>query len=356
MSTQNAVVALIHDQLGTALKDFFQLGQDAPVPEKLVSLIAQEQSLLEQLQEVETTDDEKKAPNVTFGLVIDIVGNSVSSLFGHLPISSTTPPTLPLLSLSPELQRLFQNQLKFFAAQKDDLITMVTARDANTRRNAVEGLFIDGRTFFTQGLQGFFGDDIGAVLSLATIGNALEGSTLLGAVQVPKSIEQALLDYFFKKEGYQTIDSSNVVSPVHLSDIVTAAASGASGTSGPGDPDQLKSLFSKATAEHYVRDVIRVTVEAAYDTARNLRDTYETKKATVRSLKSGSFQDAIERKFVNWFRGFSAMAESTAMRTVEVATQGVSEFQTNPLIAAAAGTFAGTVARKLAQDSFLMAL
>jgi hypothetical protein len=47
------------------------------------------------------------------------------------------------------------------------------------------------------------------------------------------------------------------------------------------------------------------------------------------------------------------MAESAAMRAVEVGTQGVSEFQTNPLIGAAAGSFAGTVARKLAQDSFL---
>jgi hypothetical protein len=44
------------------------------------------------------------------------------------------------------------------------------------------------------------------------------------------------------------------------------------------------------------------------------------------------------------------------MRGVEVATQGVSQFQTNPLIAAAAGAFAGTVARKLAQNSFLDAL
>jgi len=50
------------------------------------------------------------------------------------------------------------------------------------------------------------------------------------------------------------------------------------------------------------------------------------------------------------------MAESVTMRAVEVGTQGVSEFQTNPLIAAAAGTFAGTVARKLAQDSFLALL
>lgn len=64
-------------------------------------------------------------------------------------------------------------------------------------------------------------------------------------------------------------------------------------------------------------------------------------------------REAIVDKFVAWFRGFSSMAESAVMRAVEVGTQGVSEFQTNPLIAAAAGAFAGTVARKLAQDSFL---
>ena len=56
------------------------------------------------------------------------------------------------------------------------------------------------------------------------------------------------------------------------------------------------------------------------------------------------------KKFVAWLRGFSTMAESAAMRAVEVGTQGVAEFQTNPLIAAAAGSFAGTAARKLAQD------
>jgi len=53
------------------------------------------------------------------------------------------------------------------------------------------------------------------------------------------------------------------------------------------------------------------------------------------------------------FARLSSMAESAAMRAVEVGTQGVSEFQTNPLIAASSGSFAGTVARKLAQDSFL---
>jgi hypothetical protein len=61
----------------------------------------------------------------------------------------------------------------------------------------------------------------------------------------------------------------------------------------------------------------------------------------------------VEDKFVAWLRGLSSMSESAAMRAVEVGTQGVSEFQTNPLIAAAAGSFAGTAARKLAQDYFL---
>jgi hypothetical protein len=62
---------------------------------------------------------------------------------------------------------------------------------------------------------------------------------------------------------------------------------------------------------------------------------------------------AVENKFTNWFRGFSSMAESGSMRAVEIGTQGFSEFQTNPLIATAAGSFAGTVARKISQHSFL---
>jgi hypothetical protein len=38
---------------------------------------------------------------------------------------------------------------------------------------------------------------------------------------------------------------------------------------------------------------------------------------------------------------------------VEEATLGVAQFQTNPLLAASAGTFAGSVARKAAQHVFL---
>jgi hypothetical protein len=52
----------------------------------------------------------------------------------------------------------------------------------------------------------------------------------------------------------------------------------------------------------------------------------------------------------------SGVAESQAMSAVEQATLGVSTFQSNPLIAAAAGTFAGTAARKAAQHVFLSEL
>jgi hypothetical protein len=326
----------------------------------LVCLFPNQRTLLEQLEEVDN-GKEKNPPDVTFGLVIDIVGNSVSSLLEDLakPLQINLPLLpFPFLPFSPEqlarLRKHFTAELQFFAAQINDLIKMVTATDATTRKDASKKLF-SNPGFFRPGLQPLIGDGIGAVFSLATIGNALQVSSLPDSEQVPKEVEKALLDYFFKKEGYQTIDGSNIVSPVHLSDIVATVP--ASGTSGSGGLDQLKNLFSKATAEQYERDVIRVTVEAAYDTARGLRKSYKTTETDLQNLKKDPPQkDAIEKKFVNWFRGFSAMAESTAMRAVEVATLGVSEFQTNSLIAAAAGTFAGTVARKLAQDAFLKVL
>jgi hypothetical protein len=51
--------------------------------------------------------------------------------------------------------------------------------------------------------------------------------------------------------------------------------------------------------------------------------------------------------------GASAESSWRTFKVAAIGERGVSEFQTNPLIAAAVGSFAGTVARKLAQDSFL---
>jgi hypothetical protein len=352
MSTQNAVAVLIYDQIGGILKDFFDNGDFS-------NLLSPMESLLHQLE----NGPENEPPEVTFGLLIDFVGNSVSSSLDHLakPFTTTFPLLpLPFFSISSELLKqlraLFDKNIRFFGTKMDALVTMITATNADARKSASKDLFTDS-TFFSEGLQKLIGDEIGAVLSLATIGNALQESPLNNVGQVPVSVEKALRDYFFNKKGYQTVDGSNIVSPVHLSDIVSAVAGGATSTSGSPDLAQFKSLFSKATAEHYVRDTIRVTVEAAYDTSRDLRKAYKDTRDKLRELKdTAALKDAIGNKFVTWFRGFSAVAESAAMRTVETATEGVSGFQTNTLIAAAAGTFAGTIARKLAQDDFLEVL
>ncbi len=50
------------------------------------------------------------------------------------------------------------------------------------------------------------------------------------------------------------------------------------------------------------------------------------------------------------------MAESTVTSAFEEAGNGVGWFQTNPIIAAAIGTFAGSAARKATQDVFLKEL
>ncbi|MBI3301991.1 MAG: hypothetical protein HYZ72_07940 [Deltaproteobacteria bacterium] len=63
-----------------------------------------------------------------------------------------------------------------------------------------------------------------------------------------------------------------------------------------------------------------------------------------------------KNKFADWFKGFSSVAESTVTGAVEEASLGVAAFQSNALIAASVGTFAGTAARKAAQHVFLSEL
>src|SRR5262249_30407243 len=82
-------------------------------------------------------------------------------------------------------------------------------------------------------------------------------------VEGAKAVEEAVLQYFFTTDGSQTVDGTRLVSPVQLSDINVQALG------------NLKSLFS-GTAERYVRDLVRLMVEAA-DDARydNLPQRYQ---------------------------------------------------------------------------------
>ena len=150
-----------------------------------------------------------------------------------------------------------------------------------------------------------------------------------------KAVEDAVLKYFFTSDGYTTVDGTKLVSPVQLSSIDLQAAG------------QLKSTFA-GTAERYVRDLVRIMVEAA-DDARydDLPKRYQATLELVGDKRP---------KYESWFKGFSSMAEAAVTSAVEEACLGVSTFQTNSLIAASAGTFAGTAARKATQHVFLSEL
>jgi hypothetical protein len=150
-------------------------------------------------------------------------------------------------------------------------------------------------------------------------------------VQVPKAIEEAYLHYFFADEGFRTVDGIVIVPPAHLSLA------------------NLKDLFSDRTAERYVRDLTHLIVEAAGDVRFELRTRYPK---LLNALPAGAPQETAGK----WFKGFASMAESWVTSAVEEACLGVAEFQTNPLLAAAAGTYAGTAARKAAQHVFLKEL
>jgi hypothetical protein len=57
-----------------------------------------------------------------------------------------------------------------------------------------------------------------------------------------------------------------------------------------------------------------------------------------------------------WFKGFATMAESGVTAAVEETLLGIGTFQGNRLIAASAGVYAGTAARKATQHVFLAEL
>src|SRR5215468_995100 len=152
------------------------------------------------------------------------------------------------------------------------------------------------------------------------------------------AVEDALLRYFFTPQGFETVDGLRVVAPVHLADIDVA------------NLGQFKALFSERTGERYVRDLVRLTVEAAGDVR------YDDLKSRYGAMLQLVGDDAKRTTFTNWFKGFASIAEAALTSAVEQACLGAASFQTNALIAASAGTFAGTAARKAAQHVFLSEL
>ncbi|HEX4210908.1 MAG TPA: hypothetical protein VHY56_10980 [Candidatus Binataceae bacterium] len=192
-------------------------------------------------------------------------------------------------------------------------------------------------------LLGFFSTKASFTPLLDTFGSYLEGqfgialslvTTLknLADPSFPRAIADAALAYFFNADGFVTVDDIHLMPPMNFSGAPQTSA------------DLQRALVPK-TGERYVRDLITVTVEAAGDVQFQLRDRYHQML-----MKLTAAQQEVARR---WCKGFAAMAESGVLTAVEETLLGIGQFSTNPMIAAAAGTYAGVVARKATQHVFL---
>lgn len=165
----------------------------------------------------------------------------------------------------------------------------------------------------------------------------------LGDPALWKGIPAAYMTYFFGEHGFITVDGIPLLPPMHFGEMI------------PFDPialtvefDKVKGLLSEKTADRYVRDLIRITVEAAEDARYGLRPRY-----TDLLIRVG---DGRHAKAARWFKGIASLAEALVTSAVEEVVLGVAQFETNALIAASAATYAGTAARKAAQHVFLREL
>src|SRR5262249_33279578 len=162
----------------------------------------------------------------------------------------------------------------------------VTAKSPANISNALRGAFA-GRD--DHGLMGmvepFIGRQFGVVLSLVT---TLKN---LVAAETPKKLSEAIVRYFFGKDGYQTVDGLTIAPPLHIANI------------GDVNLDKVKDLLSERTADRYVRDLTRVIVEAGGDLQYKLRDRY-------RDVIDSMTPDTKRNNAIRWCKGFASWAES----------------------------------------------
>ena len=189
--------------------------------------------------------------------------------------------------------------------------------------------FFDGRDelrdlsrMFGSFLEGQFGIALSLV---TTLKNLVDPS-------FPRMLTDSVMQYFFAQHGFSTVDEINIAPPMNLSGV-------------PQNLADLKSFLSERNAERYVRDVISVIVEASGDFQYKLRDRYGQMIGRLNAPQ----QETAKR----WFKGFAAMAEAGVSSTVEETLLGIGTFQGNRMVAASAGTYAGTAARKMTQHVFL---
>jgi hypothetical protein len=160
---------------------------------------------------------------------------------------------------------------------------------------------------------------------------------------LPENVVEGWKDYFFREGGFETIDGIQIIAPGHAGLLATLKPADLN-LEGLGQSLKgLRGLINERRAEQYVRDMVRIVVEVAGDVRYRLADR--------RTQLMGLVSD--QAKAARWFKGAASMAESLVTSAVEEACLGVAQFQTNPVLAASAATYAGTAARKATQHVFL---
>ncbi len=153
------------------------------------------------------------------------------------------------------------------------------------------------------------------------------------------NVEKALGDYFFT-DGFATIDGDRISRP-QFTDVAT------------GDLRTLKSLVSQKSGADFVRNAVRIPIEAGADVEYDL----QKRLAHAMTKVFGAAPTATQHeKLRSWMKGFASNAESTTTAAVEALVLGAGAAQSNSLIGAASGTAAGTIARKATQHVFLREL
>jgi hypothetical protein len=149
-------------------------------------------------------------------------------------------------------------------------------------------------------------------------------------------IDDAIGMYFFAG-GFTTIDGDKIAAP-QLTDVADD------------DLKTLKSLASQKSGADYLRNAVRLPIEAGADVEYGLQQALAD---AIKLVFGDNPTKEQSQKVVTWMKGYASQAEAAATTTVEAAVLGAGAAKTNSLIGAAAGTAAGTLARKAAQAVFL---
>ncbi len=155
-----------------------------------------------------------------------------------------------------------------------------------------------------------------------------------------QNIDNAFKAYWFG-DGFTTVDGDTISRPRNKQ---TSTA----------DTNILRTLLGPQSGADQVRNAVRITIEAGADIEYDLKKRIDTAVGIV--FPQDPPGGAGRKKLISWMQGFAENAEAATTSAVETLVLGGGPVQTNSLIAAAAGTAAGTAAKKAVQHVYLTEL